>query len=427
MVLGAVIAAFNAHVQAQNSAEKPVQNLISEKTDDDQSDLEFSGELELGYSREYNFDLVDDVEFEYSLEAKLEVEADYEVKKDMSLFLKLEYAREMEGDNRGAGTDYTTSLTLDEAFLEISGLLDGWKWFDEATVTLGRLKVSESREWYYDATVDGLLFEAELIDSETEVTLSINREEWIGSDLLNHDETDTVTNLIIALDQSLTNGVDVSAYAISRNDSGPDNESPRFFGLSARGEILEENLKFWLDMASAGGSDDDKSIDGKGYDVGATFRLAGGNSPHITLGYAYGSGGGDTDTDFRQSGLHGNSDRSGGLTSYKYYGEVLDPELSNLWILTSGIGFRPADHVSIDLLYHRYAQDVALDELRDTSLDLDPNGSNTDIGTELDLIVGVDFSEQIQGELVIGYFRPGTAFDDADAAFMASAQISYEF
>ena len=93
-------------------------------------------------------------------------------------------------------------------------------------------------------------------------------------------------------------------------------------------------------------------------------------SPHVILGYAFGSGNSDPDDDrddaFRQTGLQGNETEVGGLTPFRYYGEAFDPELSNLSIFTAGLGTRPTPELSADLVYHYYLQDHAADELRDS-------------------------------------------------------------
>ena len=151
--------------------------------------------------------------------------------------------------------------------------------------------------------------------------------------------------------------------------------------------------------------------------------------PYLTAGVAFGSGddGSGTDTTFRQSGLHGNSDRFGGVTSLHYYGEVLDPELSNLAILTFGVGFRPTRRSSVDLVYHRYAQHRRQDDLRDVSIDADPDGRSRFIGDEIDLIIGIKEIENIDIELVGGIFLPGRAFENRDPAFFGGITVQFKF
>lgn len=393
----------------------------------DKPSLSIDGQLELGFSSEYNFDLIDEVENVHALEPTLELGVEYDNDKDLRMVLALEYAREWKGGNQGREDEYTSSFIVDEVFVELSGFGKKGIFLDDLTLTLGRSKLSDSREWFYDANVDGLILEGELPASNTDLMLSVNREEWIGSDLLHHNEPDTVSNFILSLVHHPFKKMDLGAYAILRDDSSSDNDSPRFFGLSARGEVFDKRLNFWTDLASVNGQDGEKRIAGKGFDVGATLKFFGVKGPFLTFGYAFGSGGGDEDTDFRQTGLHGNSDKFGGVTGLKYYGELMDPELSNLKILTTGIGFRPLDNMSVDLIYHRYEQDVALDELRDSELDIDPNGLDTELGAELDLVAGFTILDNIHSEWVLGYFKPGAAFDDTGEALFVSAKFSYEF
>ena len=62
------------------------------------------------------------------------------------------------------------------------------------------------------------------------------------------------------------------------------------------------------------------------------------------------------------------------MTDFKYYGHALNPELSNLLIVTVGLGVRPTARSSFEVVYHYYRQDEALAELRNSNLDVDPDG-----------------------------------------------------
>ena len=200
-----------------------------------------------------------------------------------------------------------------------------------------------------------------------------------------------------------------------------------------------EQLKYWADAAFVGGDpgvDNDQpnadDLRGHGLDAGATYVLEGPLEPSFTLSYAFGSGDSDpddgTDRNFRQTGLQDNNARFNGVTSFKYYGELLEPELSNLKIFTAGVGVRPSRKTSIDLLYHRYRQDVAFDELRDSNLDEDPNGDSRALGEEIDLIVGVRKWHDIDVEFIAGHFSPGDAFPrNADSALFFNFEARYRF
>ena len=102
----------------------------------------------------------------------------------------------------------------------------------------------------------------------------------------------------------------------------------------------------------------------------------------LIAAYAWGSGeqGNDRDGTFRQTGLQDNDAVLSGVTSFRYYGELLDPELANLHILTAGIGGRLSRNVSLELVGHRYRQDVATRTIFGDKLDRRPSGLDTDIG-----------------------------------------------
>lgn len=195
-----------------------------------------------------------------------------------------------------------------------------------------------------------------------------------------------------------------------------------------------ENLEFWLDFAQVRGRSGAQKIRGLGGDVGATYEFGLPLEPSLTLGYAASSGDADPDDgidrNFRQTGLQDNEGRFNGVAKFQYYGEVFDPELSNLKILTGAIGIRPSKRTSIDLVYHRYTQHRATGSLRDSALDADPTGLSRRLGKEVDLIFGYRKREgrRASGLMTVGYFQPGAAFgNEAKKAFFARFEIKFEF
>ena len=105
-----------------------------------------------------------------------------------------------------------------------------------------------------------------------------------------------------------------AAYVFIRDDRSLARERPVFVGLQARG-ALGEALTYWLELAHVRGRDGPRSIREWGVDVG--------------------------------------------VTCFKYYGELLDPELSNLAVATLGLGLRPTEWSSIDLVAYHYRQATA--------------------------------------------------------------------
>ena len=155
--------------------------------------------------------------------------------------------------------------------------------------------------------------------------------------------------------------------------------------------------------------------------------------PYITLAYAFGSGDSNpddgTDKNFRQTGLQGNEGDFNGVIDFLYYGEVFDPELSNMSIFTVGLGTNPNEETSIDLVYHYYRQIEASEELREIGIDAEPSGESKDLGHEIDLILGYEgFSERVAVGIFFGYFIPGDAFSSSSGnAFLSKIIMEYEF
>src|SRR2546427_792905 len=108
------------------------------------------------------------------------------------------------------------------------------------------------------------------------------------------------------------------------------------------------------------------------------------------------------DGTFRQSGLQRNRGSLNGVVSFHYYGEVLDPELTNLRIQSLGAGLRPGRPLSLDLLFHRYRQDVPSRRLENTELDAKPSGLDPHLGSEWDLVVGYEPRKEVELRLTGG-------------------------
>lgn len=98
-------------------------------------------------------------------------------------------------------------------------------------------------------------------------------------------------------------------------------------------------------------------------------------------------------------------------------------------IFTGGVGIRPGEKTSLDVVYHYYLQDHALPKISGSDLTTNPAGLSTHVGSELDLIAGYQEIAALQTKFVLGYFLPGKAFADTsrDGAFVASILFRYNF
>jgi hypothetical protein len=84
-------------------------------------------------------------------------------------------------------------------------------------------------------------------------------------------------------------------------------------------------------------------VSGWAIDAGVDWFLPLRFEPRLYAGYAFGSGssandGSKTDHSYQQSDLQSNEAGLGGAERFSLYGVLLDPELSNLGVLTLGAG-----------------------------------------------------------------------------------------
>jgi len=280
-----------------------------------------------------------------------------------------------------------------------------------------------------------------------------------------------LVNLIVQARYSLTGELQLEGYYIDRDDSTELDDSPRITGLRLFGDP-GRHFEFWIDLAHEGGTVctnttlecpsgeacdplDRVPVDGgqpcgrlgsgtplvrevraHAFDAGVTYRPRIALDPTFTAAYAFGSGEEDgleeqlteTARSFRQSGLHRNRDRYHGVVSFRYYGEVLDPGLTNLEISTLGVGLRPTRGFSVDLIYHGYRQDEPSERFHVLEIDEEPSGLDPDIGSEWNLALGYEPGRRFELRLTAGVFRPGGAFDeDASSAGTVRVQSKFRF
>ena len=146
-------------------------------------------------------------------------------------------------------------------------------------------------------------------------------------------------------------------------------------------------------------------------------------------------GSGDQDPDegpnraFRQTGLHDNNGRFRGVDRFRYYGELLRPELSNLEIQQVALGVPLFRSSSLEVIYQRYRQVYAAPYLRESRLQTEPDGFHTDIGSEWDVVLGIEEWKHLETEVVGSMFRAGRAYGarEGERAFLLILKVDVNF
>ncbi len=278
------------------------------------------------------------------------------------------------------------------------------------SLQVGRQRFRDGREWFFDEYLDAVRLTAALGAWTLEAAVT---EGIFAGDVTARTRSDQRQTIAIAT-RAFGSGLRAAGYAIARHGRGPDDDDPWWLGTTL--DMKRSAVRAWALGAIRRGRRAGTPLGGWAIDVGATGQLDQHRArPSLSLGYAFASGdsvaGDGRDTTFRQTDLEDNSARLGGLRRLTYYGELFDPELSNLQVLTVAVGARPGRRVGIDLVVHRYVQSVLRGSFPSSALDPEIVGRHGLLGHEADVAAtfrafGVDL------DLSGGVFLPGPALGE---------------
>ncbi len=207
--------------------------------------------------------------------------------------------------------------------------------------------------------------------------------------------------------------------------AGGTTASPWIIG--ARTDLAPvSGLQIWAEGTYEGGADGsvaaDKNISAGLINVGGRFTLKDTQwSPAFNANYIYATGGGP----------NGNGSFRPWFDYVEgYNGYLFCPSLSNINIFNLGASVKPYENTTLSLQAYYYMK-TDKDSLAGSNGNVDfggigaTSGSKSDLGWELDGIVGYDYSKDVRLQLVYGAFVPGTAYgtdSGAPAEFRAVAE-----
>lgn len=251
------------------------------------------------------------------------------------------------------------------------------------SLQVGRQRFRDSREWFFDEYLDAVRVTADLASWVVEGAVT---DGVLAGDVARRSRRDQ-RQVIASVTRSFEAGARVSSFFLSRDDRSSANDDPWWVGGTV--EVKRPTWRAWSLGAMRRGARASTTLGGWAADAGATWILESARAtPSFTLGYAVASGdavsGDGRDTTFRQTDLEDNSARVGGLRRLTYYGELFDPELSNLQVLTAAVGARPTARLGLDLVFHRYVQTVLRSSFPSGALDPVVVGRDGLLGHEAD-------------------------------------------
>jgi alginate production protein len=306
-----------------------------------------------------------------------------------------------------------TSLAIDQAWVKFKNV-------GPFEITVGRRNFEDDRHWLYDTSLDAIHARSKV--GNFVIDAGVMRKDLFDGDLLAPVKRGHTNNYLLYGEYRGFEDIKLAGYAMRSHDSTGQEGRPRHLGMRAHG-MPTDQFSFWTELALVRGKDEfHNKLSGYAVDAGFLYRFPDlPLRPGIMVGYAYGSGDANPNdsknTEFRQTGLQSNEVKGAGVSKYKYYGETLDPELSNLRILSLGLGFRAAQNVYVDLVAHSYRLNQLATSLRNSELTAEMNQDESrpskDVGRGVDLVIGLRnlFGIRRFGvDVRLGVFRPASAF-----------------
>jgi alginate production protein len=391
--------------------------------EDEEREFSIDGRLSLGIQHLDNDELDSSQTAQTSITPEARGDFTYRPDDDIEAYVSLEFGVDFDRDDGSWST--TERAELREAYLLVDDFVA-----KDIEFQIGRQDFEDGREWLYDERLDGVRLAYDHKDWRVEI--GYGREELVPKDLFRGNPgREKVDNFVLHAEYEVTSDWDIAGYVLKQDDRRPSNVSPLFFGIQSEGKI-GSNFGHWFEFSLQRGTSGTRKLRATALDIGAIYYLPADIKPAIFAGYARGSGGGNaaTDRSFRQTGLQDNEDRITGLGNVKYYGELLDPDLSNIEIFTAGVGIRPSASSSLEIVAHKYRQaKLDDDDIRGSPISPDLNGNSKDIGTEVDAIMAVRLGGGLGMEAKLGWFKPGKAFDAParDDAFFGKLRLVFRF
>ncbi|MEZ5500903.1 MAG: alginate export family protein [Steroidobacteraceae bacterium] len=328
---------------------------------------------------------------------------------------------------------------------------------------IGRQNFKEPREFWWDDDLDAVrvYYDRGALHAELGLARELVRASTDESDI--DPEQQGVDRLIGTVSWQWAPAHKLEGFYLRAQDRSatgtigeliaPDREDEsdadlRWAGARASGGFTLRRLgdfEYWADVANVSGDERvvsyvdagelsridairTRQISGSAWDLGLSWRSTLPMSPSVSLGLARGSGRPDGGG-FRQSGLHNNKSRYYGVNRFRSYGEVLRPDLANLQVETASVGLPLLTNSSVEIAFHRYRQQVAATEMRGARIDADLTGDSSDVGEELDIVLGFREGRSLDLELIAGAFRAGDAFGTrrGQYAYLVALEASWNF
>lgn len=327
---------------------------------------------------------------------------------------------------------------------------------------LGRVELVSASEWWlwWDEELDSISLQSNYRDFEATLALAEEQAREKTDDDFIDPEQDRVKRILFSLAWEFAPSHSLIAYYLDQSDDSrsfavgefenfdeidEEDSDLTWTGISYLGDFEVDSIGefavewhlsrvsgdetiYEFDDPDAGMAEvaerEEKSVSGSAQSYLLSWTPAAFDDWTFLLGRARGSGDANPDNrrdrSFRQTGLQGDSEA---------FGELYEPELSNLEVNVIGLEWEVSEGVEIGLLKYDYEQRKLADEMRDVGIELDLTGSSRDLGQEMDLVVTIQAREGLEIVVTVAEFDPGRAYGarKGETSDYLNLELSYEF
>jgi hypothetical protein len=423
------------------------------------SALDYAFTISLEKSEIDNLSLGDDSRVEKLVEEEYELELalDYTVNDNVYLFLVAGLVDETETIKPVGEEDQANGLERKQMGI---GVFFGEE--IDSEFILGRREFVSASEWWvwWDEELDAISLDSAYGNFET--LIGVAEEQWKEStdDDFVDPEIDDVLRIIASVSWEFATGQSLNLYYLDQHDNSDSHsigdtedfdESDEadgdltWSGISYLGEFdfdkvgeIEIELHYsWVSghetFYEFGDPEGGKvEVEEKGHarvSAEAQSYLLSWTPAQLEdwsfiVGRAQGDGDSNLDDgrdeSYRQNNLQGDSE---------VFGELYQPEISNMVVQAFGIEWEAYHGVEIALMHYDYEQDQRSDDIRDVTIEVDPTGLSRDLGEEIDLVVTIEAYDSLELILIAAQFEAGRAYgsNEGETSNFISVEIEYEF
>lgn len=289
---------------------------------------------------------------------------------------------------------------------------------------IGRQRFRDIRRWLMDRRLDALRLSYE--KSRMSFSFAVSR--GLGERLTHRDQLHYIATAYLKFSRAFKS----SFFVIKEVDERVGRDNPLWLAVQTRGKV-SRFLEWWAQGARYSSRQGNISRLGYGVDAGAIIRpLSRGNGPFLSYHFAYGSAD-DAQTEtvrerFRQPRLHLNYYKYGYQKRLFYYGSLLTPELSNLRFQALSLGYVFSKKASLQGIWRTYQQVNASTTVLSNSLGVNPEGLNTDLGDDVELLLHLFPWKPLELSVSGEWFFPGDAFSaDVSTFFRLRSELTFYF